>query len=271
MPALDIEKCDNCFICAAVCPNRIIGGENGLPQIRPEREFMCIHCGHCEAHCPQDAICVDYPDALPYAGASSVPAITPQQIGCYLASQRSVRNFKKTPVDKKSIEELMEMVRFAPTAGNVQDVQWIIVNGREKINEFVDITVQRMKAVLAGNPELQESLSIWSMYVSEWEKGNDRIFRDAPHLAVVHGPILGPLGRINGVIAASYLEIAAPAFGIGTCWAGIFQIISESSEELKKGLAIPEGNYIAGALMFGYPEYKIQRIPRRLPAKVRWL
>lgn len=48
-------------------------------------------------------------------------------------------------------------------------------------------------------------------------------------------------------------------------------LIAESSEELKKGLAIPEGNYIAGALMFGYPEYKIHRIPRRLPAKVRWL
>ncbi len=164
----------------------------------------------------------------------------------------------------------MEMVRFAPTGGNVQDVQWIIVCGREKTNKIVDIAVQRMKAVIAGNPEHPES-RYQSILVSEWENGRDRIFWEAPHLAVAHGPILGPLGCINGVIAASYLEIAAPAFGIGTFWAGIFQIIAESSEELKKGLAIPEEHSVTGALMFGYPEYKIHRIPRRLPAKVRWL
>lgn len=268
MLTFDMEKCDNCFICAAVCPNGIIGVENGLPRIRPERELMCIHCGHCEAHCPQDAICVDYPDARPYAGASLVPAITSQQIGCYLASRRSVRKFKKTPVDMNSIEELMEMVRFAPTTGNVQDVHWIIISGREKINKFVDIAVQWMKAVLAGNPEHPESRYL-SVFVSEWENGRDRICWEAPHLAIAHGPILGSLGPINGVIAASYLEIAAPTFGIGTCWAGIFQMIVQSSEELKKGLGIPEGHSVTGALMFGYPEYKIQRIPRRLPAK--WL
>lgn len=266
MLTIDKEKCNKCSVCSAICPANIIGTEDGLPEIISEMEAMCFHCGHCEAYCPQEAISMDYPDAQPFTGVSSSLGLTPEQISYHLASRRSVRHFKRTPVDRKAIERLMDIVRYAPTGGNAQSVEWIVITSREKLDEIVDITAKWMKSN-SKIPALAEN-DYLSHFISEWEKGKDLILRGTPHLAVAHEP--ADRGSINGVIAASYFEVTAPTLGIGTCWAGLFQMAS-ASDELKKVLRLPAGHTVSGALMFGYPEYKTYKIPKRNAPKVLWM
>lgn len=270
MVVFDLELCSSCSICTSVCPAGIISEEEGKPVIRPGLEISCIRCGHCEAHCPENAVSVDYPGASSYAGAADVTPITARQMGNHLAGRRSVRHFKNTPVDKKVIGDILETARFAPTGSNAQPVSWTIIYNRQKLAELSQTAVEWMKGVIAAHPDRPDS-QYFKIFVSEWDKGRDRILRNAPHLAVVHGPMQGPLGPTDGVIAATYFEVAAPAFGIGTCWAGLFQIASLVSPEFKAGLELPPGHSVAGALMFGYPEYKPSRIPKRNAGRVRWM
>ncbi|NPV92675.1 MAG: 4Fe-4S binding protein [Firmicutes bacterium] len=270
MVVFDYELCSSCSICTAVCPAGIINDKEGIPSIKAGLEVHCIRCGHCEAHCPVQAVSVEYPEARPFTGAVSASPVTAQQISGHLAGRRSVRRYKDTPVEKKVIEELLEVARFSPTGSNAQPVAWTIILDRQKMREMAQTVVEWMKGLIAAYPDRPDS-QYFSLFVNEWDKGRDRIFRGAPHLAVVHGPSDGRLGNTNGVIAATYLEVAAPAFGIGTCWAGLFLIASQFSPELRAKLELPEDHSAQGALMFGYPEYQPSRIPKRNAGRVRWM
>ena len=100
--------------------------------------------------------------------------------------------------------------------------------------------------------------------------GRDVICRDAPHLIIPHVPEDNPLDQVNAIIALTHFDIAAPAFGIGTCWAGFVAGASREYPPLKKLLNLPEERIAAYAMMFGYPQCDVHGIPRRNPKQVTW-
>ena len=56
--------------------------------------------------------------------------------------------------------------------------------------------------------------------VTAWERGVDAICWNAPHLLVAHIPENQMSGPTDGIIVLTHFDISAPAFGVGTCWAG---------------------------------------------------
>ena len=107
--------------------------------------------------------------------------------------------------------------------------------------------------------------------IAAWDAGLDLICRDAPHLIIPHIPKENPIAPVDGIIALTHLDLASPAFGIGTCWAGFVYMASCSYQPLKEMLAIPEGRIPAYVMMIGYPSYKPSYIPTRNPLIVSWL
>jgi nitroreductase len=108
------------------------------------------------------------------------------------------------------------------------------------------------------------------MLISSWEQGNDVICRGAPHLLFAHIPEDNPLAPVDAIIALTHFDIAAPAFGIGTCWAGFVAAAATFYAPLQEELALPAGRKCAYAMMFGHPKYKIYGIPRKKPLEVMW-
>jgi len=54
------EKCNNCGICAQICPVEIFEVCKGNLKVN-ERNFKeCIECGACEKDCPQKAIILKF-------------------------------------------------------------------------------------------------------------------------------------------------------------------------------------------------------------------
>jgi nitroreductase len=78
------------------------------------------------------------------------------------------------------------------------------------------------------------------------------------------------MASVDAIIALTHFDIAAPAFGIGTCWAGFVAAASREFSPLREVLALPEGRVPAYAMMFGYPQYRVYGIPRRKPLQVTW-
>jgi nitroreductase len=197
-------------------------------------------------------------------------------------SRRSIRTYKERPVDRGLLQELIEMVVFAPSAHNSQKVRWLVFDGREKLRALAEITVDWMRWVIEVMPERAAELH-FERRVKHWENGADGILRGAPVLVVAHGekelqtlpPDFVPeldnvTAPLDYAVALSYLELAAVGLGLGTCWAGYVYKAANIYPPMHKALGLPEGHQCFGALMVGYPKYVYKRIPPRNAPLITW-
>ena len=268
---VDQDLCTRCGICSVVCTAGIIdpANENTLPKIQESKTGgMCIRCGHCEAFCPSQALLLnERPDEkvrLP-AGAGT---IAPEDMGYYLRKRRSVRHFTKDIVPEEKILELLDIARYAASGGNGQPVEWIVVHNPGKVKKIAELTIEWMKTLMDSAHPMSGYVPV---LIGAWESGSDVICRGAPHLVIATIPENNPMAQTDAIIALTHFDIVAPAFGIGTCWAGFVAMAAMSYEPLRKELGIPVGRKSAYVMMFGNPRYKVYGIPRRKPLTVSWL
>ena len=266
---IDKDLCTRCGICSDVCPMGIVSpaDENTLPVVKEAVEGMCIKCGHCEVSCPSDALILNiHPDekvTLP-AGAG---VITPENMAFYLKKRRSVREFTRDPVPKETVLRILDIARYAASGGNGQPVEWIVIHDPAKVKRVAGLTVEWMKTLVNTNHPLSGYLPV---LIGAWDGGRDVICRDAPHLLFAHIPDDNLIATVDAVIALTHVDVAAPSFGVGTCWAGFVAMAAISYEPLQKEIGIPAGRTSAYAMMFGHPQYGVYGIPRRKQLEVTW-
>ena len=266
---VDEDLCTRCGLCTVVCPVSIVdpADENTLPVVRDENADLCIGCGHCEVICPTQALLLinlsgekeECPD-----GAGEMSA---GDLGCYMKKRRSVRAFKNEPVSKEDILQVFDVVRYAPSGSNVQPVEWIVVHDPKDVRTVAVLTIEWLKTLINSTHPLNVYAPV---LIRAWESGHDVICRDAPHLLIAHVPENTPIASVDGIVALTHFDIAAPAFGIGTCWAGFITMAALSYGPLKKELGIPAGRTCAFTMLFGHPKYETYGLPRRNPVTVTW-
>jgi nitroreductase/Pyruvate/2-oxoacid:ferredoxin oxidoreductase delta subunit len=270
--SVDKDKCDICGLCAADCPGFVVtmSGTDGFPSLAQGGEDRCIKCGHCVAVCPNGAFDHRLMSAGQCAQINRALIPSPQSVEHFLKSRRSIRAYKDTPLDRKTLEKLLDIASYAPSGHNVQPVSWIVVSSRDKLKALGDLVAEWMRAAVKENPALDSMMKL-GMVADAWAVGVDVIIRGAPHIAVAHAPRLyGPLGHEGCLIALSYLELAAHSLGAGACWAGYFEMAAVKYQPLQQALNIPEGNRPYGAMMLGLPKYGYSRIPLRKKPDVQW-
>lgn len=268
---VDQDRCTQCGICTAVCPSGFIFGakETKLPQALEKVGPFCASCGHCEISCPEGALTLNYQLGEKFDGTIESDGISPDSLSMYLKKRRSVRHFTGEPVPKEKILEVLNIARYAPSGGNIQPVQWIVIHDTEKVRKIAGITIEWMKSLLNTAHPMSGYVP---MLISAWEQGYDVICRGAPHLLIAHIPEENPVAPVDAIIALTYVDIVMPAFGIGTCWAGFVAMAAISYGPLQKELGLPVGRKCAYAMMFGYsqPQFRAHRLPRRNPVQVTW-
>ena len=271
MPTLLVnpDRCTRCGRCSVVCPMSIVSpaSPNALPAVADDVAHRCIRCGHCEAFCPTQALLLNFhPEEktpLP-EGAGILP---PDAHALYLKKRRTIRRFSKAPLPKETILALLDVARYAASGSNGQPVQWLVVHDPNKVRNVAAATVEWMRAIPPEHP----MGSYIPKILAGWDKGFDVICRGAPHLLVAHIPVANPIAPVDAVIALTLVDVAAPAWGIGTCWAGFVAMAAAAAHPpLLHALDLPEGRKFAYAMMLGLPKYKIAAIPRRNPLAVSW-
>jgi len=266
MGLIDIDelKCTRCGLCARACPAGIVTAGERFPETVEKIERRCITCGHCVAVCPAAALshCRMAPEECMDLPAHWRPAAEKMEL--LVKGRRSIRRYRPEPVDRSVIEKLLDSVRYAPTGMNTQQVQWQVYLDPAELERFTSITVDWLYLLLAqGTPGAKGMLKAW-------ERGDDPILRNAPHLIIAHGIANDSAANYSAIIALTTLELAAPSYGLGACWAGFLFQAANKYEELYDALALPPGHIMFGGLMFGYPEFEYARIPTRKPARVTW-
>lgn len=267
--AANESTCTRCGLCASVCPSGIILLHGGAaPRYTEVGAESCIACGHCEAVCPSGAMAVEDPSLEPTT-AGGVQEIEPGRLGAYLRMRRSIRRYREEPVDRRTIVQLMDMVRFAPTGHNRHDVNWLIIHDTSEVRRLTGMAVDWMRETAASGLPLAERFHMKAR-VNAWDEGRDSICRLAPHLVVAYVHEANPVSRTNAVIALAHLDIIAPSMGLGACWGGIFLLALNNHEPLRQALQLPAEHLPVHVLMLGYPEVRYQRPPKRNAASVAW-
>lgn len=261
------ENCIKCGACAESCPIGILTlGQEGPELLYPT---VCIKCGHCVAVCPQD--CLDH-QLVPLSKQvplDNYPVLNEQTAEHFLRARRSIRSYRKEAVPKEKMLKLLDIARFAPSGGNSQGLSYIVVNDKELLKKLSELTIVWMEEQINTGAAWAKAYA--GIIQSYRKTGKDVILRDAPALVIATAPKGFAMGHDNSRYSLAYVELYAPSLGLGSCWAGFFEMCAASGyPELYKVLGIDEGIMITGAIMVGYPNYKYRRLVDRNPLQVSW-
>ena len=267
---IDEEKCKKDGICVRECPMVVIKQKDkeSIPHLVPGGEDICNSCGHCVAICPHGAL--DHA----WVPRESSPLIEEDldideaQAVQFLRARRSVRFFKKQPVEQKKLQRLIEIARYAPTGGNLQQVEWVVFTDQEKIMEIASRTVEWMREALAEAPK--SFPPYFPMIVGAWDRNFNSVTWSAPALVLASAPHGATSGMVDVTLTLSYFELAAPKLGLGTCWAGLVNGAMNASEAVREAVGLPEGHTYYYPMMVGYPKMKYVRLPERKAPKIVW-
>jgi len=266
---IDESKCQQDGLCAAVCPFALIAVEpgKGFPTPVDSAQDRCINCGHCMAVCPVGALTLEKMEQC----ASFDPQLLPsfEQLSQLVRGRRSIRCYKKEPVERETMGRIIDLARYAPTARNSQLLGWLVIDSREEIKRLTGLAVDWMRHLVTGKDPRAASYGMEAL-IWAWGNGSDPILRGAPGLVVVHAPADYHLAQVDSSISLNTFELAAFALGVGTCWAGFFTAAAKNWRPLQDALKMPAGHSLCYAMMVGYPKLKYQLLPERKPARIIW-
>ncbi len=269
---IDEEKCKKDGICAATCPTMVIEQKEkaSLPTMIEGGEEMCINCGHCMAVCPEQALSLKTmpPEQCPPIRKDWL--LSPEQAEHFLRNRRSIRVYKKEPVDKETINRLIEIARYASSGHNAQPVHWHVIWDSDKVHEIAGSIVEWLRTLFEGDFKTFAEEMRLDRAIAYWEKGVDVICRGAPHLIIAHGPEADIMAQGASFIALTYLELAAPSFGLGTCWDGMVDMAAMFGAPTMDLIGLPEGHKLCGSMLIGHPKFKYHRFPMRNEPKLTW-
>jgi nitroreductase len=206
-----------------------------------------------------------------------------------IVSRRSIRQYEDRAVPKEIIEQLLNVVRYSPTASNTENVFYTVLQDKGSINEISENITARItkfaelyqdnkgREILKktmNEKEYQLAVENFSRSIRILEAINNGIdfwCWDAPVLIFIHGK--KDIGGISGnsALAAAYIMLLAKSLGLSTCSLGYLKYFSNESKKIKKIIKLPKNHEIGYCLSFGYPKVKFKKIPSREVAKITWV
>lgn len=153
-----------------------------------------------------------------------------------IKNRRSVRVFQDKKVDRKIIEEIIDLATHAPSACNIQGWRFIIVEDDKVKKEIVD-------------------------------KGGAVLIKNAPAgILVLYDNRTKNIEYMDHIQSAAAviqnLHLIAPLFELNTCWVCHLP----SKNQLKKMLKIPSHFSPIAYILIGYKKREPVKVPRKYKA-----
>ena len=297
---VDPDSCTSCGLCVDNCPFKCWEmEEGGYPELR--EGYVCFSCCNCMVACPTDAISIV--DTYHVSGGfwatepHHLPVKMPLRprdkdgnldewnaVERIVLERRSVRNFKDEPVPDHLIRRVLEAGRFAPSAGNCQPWQFIVITNKAliaKMDEAVlamargvwatykdDELVKGMGPVAESTPYAFEPRALWGG-VGTIVRGKMPPSLGAPcviQLAADARAITGP--QLNIGICGENMNLVANSLGIRACWNGF---LVSGVPAIADNIDLRPNWSVITTLVLGWPAFKQDGIVAREYRPVMWL
>ncbi len=154
-----------------------------------------------------------------------------------IQQRRSVRAYQPQPVEHEKLLRVLEAARLAPSARNMQDWKFIVVQDettRERLLPAVN-----NQAFVPSAPVIIVGCATQPDYVMRCGQ---------------------PSGPIDVAIALEHMALQAVEEGLGTCWIGSFY-----PDQVKAILDIPDDVVVVELLTLGYPAGNLPESKPREP------
>jgi len=257
MIVIDKEKCLKCQACVKDCVVKVLTTDaDDFPEVKEGDGRYCLNCQHCMAVCPVGAVECNGVSAAQTKALGPLP--TSETMMNLIAQRRSIRQFKDEDIPQETLQELLKALAWTPTGCNVHNLTFTVVSHRSEM-DFFRSEMNKSLRFLINTGLLRLAYPKFQRYMGEVLRGEDVIFRNAPHIIVASSPKNAPCKEADPWIALSYFDLVAQTHGIGTCWSGFAVHAFNWIGKLRRRLGLPKGYRVGAVLLFGLPDVTYHR------------
>ena len=266
--SVDSGKCVGCGRCVLVCPGGVLSlNEARRPVIRDFAAFGwdgCWRCEHCLAVCPKGAVSIlgrRPEDSLPPVPAESSAPV----LDALMVNRHSCRRYLDRDVEPEILGPMLDLLANAPNGGNKQQVEFTLIDDRERMERFRK-TVRREMERLAARDIFPAGFDRTSYdQMKGWEKTvrPDMLFCGAPHILIPHAPLGRGEPRQDVLTACAYFELLCASRGLGCVMMTFPLDVLRLMPSVMALLEIPEDHFIGMILGFGWPQIPYARGTQR--------
>ena len=288
---IDDKNCRADGICVEVCPRDVLELHGDSVRTVAGTEEHCLRCGQCVAVCPNDALELDSHPGDRYEPVEKW-GFTYDEFMAFLNARRSHRVFKDKPVDRETIDKVLEACAAAPPPFPPHEIEVLVLDHPDDRKKLVESLVAGYDKLLGyfGNPikrfvirqkrgaEMYHALESHVLDVIRYDnarfrdKGVDRYLYEAPVLLLFHCNRWVASHQEAGLVVATYGMLAAHAAGLGATMLSIVPpLLNNLDHELRRSYGIPDDNHVIVSLAMGYPKYKYSKTVRRPLRNTRYL
>ena len=148
-----------------------------------------------------------------------------------IQSRRSIRRFKQKPIKTETLKKLVNAGRLAPSAANLQPVEYLVINDKSLCSEIFETITWAGYIQPPWRPDIDERPTAYIIMLIR-DKNNKFYTRDVS-------------------LASENIVLTAEEEGIGSCI-----ICNIDREKIKKTLKIPETYLVDSLIALGYKKEK---------------
>ena len=270
---IDAARCIKCGKCVKVCPSKIFVWQRGnnTSSVKIENSQNCIKCGHCAAVCKAGAVNHSlFPkEKIHSVEYSQMPS--PDQVMLLCKARRSNRALTSQPVPDEVIARILEAANAAPTASNLQQLEYTVVNSPGKITEVIEFVIDYFSSMvkLLENPLLKPILkpilgdgayryvNVFRRIRESYSRGDDQILRGAKCVIFIHAPKSLRFADADANLAYQNGSLMAESMGISQIYTGFVCTAAKKGKgKLERILGIDPSRRIVAGMAIGIPEFR---------------
>lgn len=167
-----------------------------------------------------------------------------------IATRRSIRRYKDTPIDEATLEKILEAARWAPSWANTQCWRLVVVRDNDVRDGLVEALSENNPATKALQNAPVTIVACAKLERSGYYHGEAQTAR-------------GDFYMFDVALAMQNLVLAAHALGLGTVHVGLFD-----HDKVGELLNLPDGYTVVELTPLGYPDREATAPPRKELAEI---
>lgn len=165
--------------------------------------------------------------------------------------RRMVRAYMDEPVDPAVVDELIDLARRAPAAGNSQGMAYVVLSGAAEVATYWDVALPPARRTAFRWPGLVAApvLVIVLVRPEAWVERYAEADKAATGLGRGAGEWVVPYWWVDAGMAVEHLLLGAVDAGLGACFFGLF----DHEAPVLAALGVPAGWRAVGTVALGHP------------------